>query len=162
MEAKTLIGTRTSQWRPLVILLLLIARLVWQTGFTADHQVSTEGYVELVLTASVLVIACANLIKPPRLILDEHGFTWRSWRSSGTYPWASIDSFFIGPAILGWKPKIAFNFLPDRIPSQVGATELNRSMNGFDRSMNNVWNISTDDLVNLLNQHVSRAKSAAT
>jgi hypothetical protein len=158
LSATVLKGTRRSQLGPLVIFLLLVARLVSRTGFGADNQLGAEGYVEITLAALVLAIACANLIRPPSLILDERGFAWRSWRASGSFPWPSIDSFFLGPAVLGGKAKIAFNFLPNRITSQIAATELNRSMNGFDRSMANVWNIPSQELVDLLNGYVSRAR----
>lgn len=159
MSGKVLKGMRRSQLGPLVLFLLLVVRLVSRTGFGANHHLDMEGYVEIILGAIVAVVACANLIRPPALILDERGFTWRSWRASGSFAWTAIDSFFLGPSILGGKSKIAFNFLPDRITSQVATTELNRSMNGFDRSMANVWNIPSEELVDLLNGYVTRAKA---
>ena len=159
LSATVLNGTRRSQLGPLAIFLLLIARLVSRTGFGADYQLRAEGYVEIVLAVLVLAFACANLLSPPKLVLDDRGFTWSSWRASGSFSWVSIDKFFLGPAMPGGKPKIAFDFLPNRVMSQVAATELNRSMNGFDRSITNVWNIPSEELVDLLNGYVSKART---
>jgi hypothetical protein len=140
------------------LFLLLAARLLSRSGFGADQHLDGEGYVELFLAAVVLVFACLNLFKPTILTLDERGFTWRSWRYSATYPWTAIDTFFVGPSVLGGKPKIAFNFLPGKVPSQATATEFNRSVNGFDRSMTNVWKIPSDELVDLLNGYVRSSR----
>jgi len=84
--------------------------------------------------------------------------SWRSWRYSATYSWLDIDKFLVGRSVRGGRPKVAFDFVPGKIPSQVGATTLNRSLSGYDRSMTNVWNISTVELVDLLNDYLNRSR----
>lgn len=91
LQVQTLSGTLRSQLGPLAIFLLLVARLLWRTGFSVDHSPDVEAYIEAILAALVLVFTCLNLLSPPTLILDDRGFTWRSWRTSGTFPWASTD-----------------------------------------------------------------------
>jgi hypothetical protein len=158
LAAKILKGSAVSQFWPVLLFILLAARLVWRTGFGAGQHLDSEGYVELFFAAAVMAFACINLLMPATLSLDDRGLTWRSWRYSATYPWSAIDTFFLGPSVLGGKPKIAFNFVPGKTPSQVPATELNRSVNGFDRSMANVWKIPSDELVDLLNGYIRRSR----
>lgn len=158
MAARTLKGSVRSQLWPVLLFALLTARLLSRTGFGTGRHFDAEGWLELLLAAVVLVFASLNLFKPATLILDERGFTWRSWRYSATYPWTDIDTFYVGPSALAGKPKIAFNSLPGKIASQTAATEFNRSANGFDRSMTNVWSLPSDELVDLLNGYLCRAR----
>jgi hypothetical protein len=99
---------------------------------------------------------------PPTLILDEQGFTWKSWRYSAKFEWSDIQQFMLGPTVDGGQPKIAFDFMPGHIPSKVRATKANRTISGFDRSMANVWDVPTVDLVDLLNDYLGKSRQVGS
>jgi hypothetical protein len=91
-------------------------------------------------------------------MLDERGFTWKSWRYTAQFDWSDLEKFMVGRAVgPGSRPKIAFNFKPGKAPTQKTATAANRSINGYDRSMANVWSPSTEDLVTLLNDYLAQS-----
>jgi hypothetical protein len=160
MEPRIFNGTATSQLGPLAVIVMLAAPFIWRFGLDGHLHLNFTGYVLAALIVIVLAFVAPNVIAPATLSIDDRGMTWKSWRYSATFPWSEIDRFWVGPIMGGGKRRVAFDFLPGKVPSQIEATSLNRALNGYDRSMNNVWNISTLELVELLNSYVERSRQA--
>jgi hypothetical protein len=158
LEPRVFKGTVTGQLGPVGIFVMLGGMVIWRLGLDDHLHLNAAGYLLTAFVVFCLVFAAPNVIAPPTLRIDDRGMTWKSWRRSATYLWSDIDKFLVGRAVRGGKPKIAFDFLPGKTPSQVNATALNRSVNGYDRSMANVWKMSTVELVDLLNSYLEHSR----
>ncbi len=155
-------GSATAQLGPIAVVLLLAVSLIWRSGMRDHHQFDGFGYFGVAFIVIVVGIAVPNIASPPTLSLDESGFTWKSWRKTATFYWSDIDRFLLGKTIGGGREKIAFNFRAEVVHTQRGGTQLNRTVNGYDRSMANVWNISSVELVDMLNDRLNRWRTKAS
>ncbi len=154
LDKRTFKGSAWKQIVPLGAALALAGLFLWRSGLYVSFHINGWGYSELSVVVVLLLFSGANVAAPASLMLDERGFTWKSWRYTAQFDWSDLEKFMVGP---GSRPKIAFNFKPGQVPTQRGATSANRAINGYDRSMANVWAPSTEDLVNLLNEYLAQS-----
>ncbi|MBS0296434.1 MAG: PrgI family protein [Proteobacteria bacterium] len=139
--------------------LFIVVVGLWRS-LGSDGALTAWSWIFITLGVPLVVFGALNILKPATLTLEPGGFTWSSWRYRAFYPWSHIERFLVAPSKgVGDRPRVAFNFLPGQVPNKVQATALNRTINGYDRSMRNDWDISTEELVVLLNDTVEKARA---
>ena len=124
-----------------------------------NHHLDGFDYALMALFVAALCVGAVNLFVPPALELDDGGMTWRSWRSKTTYRWEDLDRFLLGRRMPGGRQTIAFDFLPDSARAGEARSGLNRALSGYDRSMVNVWDMPSEDLVELLNSRLAEFRA---
>lgn len=103
-------------------------------------------------------IGAANVMRPSRLVLSDNAFRLeRPLGKPRTVEWRDIDAFFVwtnrSSKILGYR------YIAGRAPTDA-LTRINQSL-GLDGGLPTGWSLSTEELVNLMNQYRMKASPSA-
>ena len=142
----------------------LVSFCLWQAWRERDLG---DMYFYGVMAAVVIAGFVLMLLKPDKLALDQDGFTWRSALGGLSAHWLDLAEMGIASpkgmlARGAWqaaKPGIGFNYLPGREPKRGGwVRDMNLSYCGYQRRFPNLWDISSEELLSLMQTYWDAAR----
>jgi len=135
-----------------VAIAFAIAGAVMIAGNPRDYG----GYFCAVFFVLAAPIFIWRLIAPPRLEVSPRGISWFNGRATLDYSWKDFVGFrAYRPSSRNLSKHVGFEFAPN-YPGRGKMAAVAHALAGVDGSFGGQWEMSAQDLVDLLNQ--ARAK----
>ncbi|HEX4634908.1 MAG TPA: hypothetical protein VH189_01925 [Rhizomicrobium sp.] len=133
----------------LVLGVALTAMGVWLAANKPDDW---RGYLCAGFFGLCIPVFVWQLLSPPRLEVSVRGIFWFTGRNTQTFLWKEFSGFrAYRPAPRTVSQHVGFEYAPD-CPRRSKMTAVAHAMVGVDGSFGGNWEISAQDLADLLNQ----------
>jgi hypothetical protein len=161
MPTKTLTGHIGGLVRWIGPAVLFLVGAGWLAGRTPAGSITSLGYFLAAILAFVLLVAALSIAIPTKLTISGEGFIWKPPLGMLSVPWTDVEAIDVLGGLSHTGSRIGFRFRPGAVAAQRRGAALNRSTTGYDRSIPNVWNMPTVELVRVLNEYMRATRDQA-
>jgi hypothetical protein len=138
-----------------LVLSLLITFFFGVLSLTGSPRSAILVYFIAIFFALCSIIMAWAVYRPGALILSPDGLIWRTHLRTFTYSWDDFSSFFV------WSPNLFVGYAAFAYSRSSTRNRFGRILSGGIGSLSPGWELSTRELVALLNEARKRWSTAA-
>jgi hypothetical protein len=125
------------------------------------HLTALSVFFVTAALAATLIMAL-SIARSTTLTVSDDGFEIRGWRGTYACDWSELAKFSVVPSPSRQAPLIGITFSDEAVRRRNWYTRYTRKTIGCDRCRTNDWEISTSDLVGILNSYLLNARNRFT